>query len=147
RPDVHLRPTFGGIADGFLWAALAWTIAVVIVAAWRSKRLGPWAPLVAAAIELVILYYAGTTQWGWSIVLPAQSPVLTELARQPSVGLIGGELQNLPVRAGLATGHPYLGFAQSNPNKSLVLAQMWLLAPDSSATGQMDSPALKRWFR
>jgi hypothetical protein len=147
RSDVHLQTTFGGIADGFLWAALGWSIAVAIVLVWRSRQLGPWAPLAAATIELGILYYGGTTEWGWSIALPAQSPVLTELARRPSVGLIGGELQNLPIRAGLATGLPYLGFAHSNPNKSLVFAQMWLLAPDSSTGERTDTDSLKRWFR
>jgi hypothetical protein len=147
RPDVHLRTTFGGIADGFLWAALAWTMALVIVLPWRSTRLGPWAPLMAAAIELGILYYAGTTGWGWSIALPAQSPVLTELARQPSIGLIGGELQNIPIRAGLATAFPYLGFAHSHPNKTLALLQRWLLPPRTSIVDPTDIEGLKRWYR
>ena len=117
QPDVNLRSTFDGVADGFLWAALAWSAALAIVIAWRSSRLGSWAPLFAVAVELGILYYAGTTQWGWSIAIPGQSPVLDELAREPSVGLVGGELDNLPVRAGLATAFPYLGFAHTYPDK------------------------------
>src|SRR5262249_4479604 len=92
RADVHLRATVGGIPVGFLWALLAWSMALAIVTAWRSGRLGSWAPLGAVAIELGSLYYAGTTQWGWSIAIPAQSPVLTELARQGAVGPVGGQL-------------------------------------------------------
>jgi hypothetical protein len=148
RPGVNLRSTFGGVADGFLWAALAWSAALAIVLAWRSKWLGAWAPLIAAAIELGILYYAGTTQWGWSIAIPAQSPVLDELARKPSVGLIGGELDNLPVRANLGTAFPYLGFAHTYPDKILVLAQEQLFRSGSpSAPDRTDTATLKRWFR
>ena len=91
--------------------------------AWRSGRLGLVGALGAAAVELGILYYAGTTQWGWSIAIPGQSPVLTELARQRPVGLVGGEIENLPVRAGLATAFPYIGFTHPEPNKVLVMVQ------------------------
>ena len=85
--DVHLVGSPGDIPRGFLWAALAWSIALGTVLLWRSGRIGPWAPLAAAAIELGLLYYAGTTRWGWSIAIPSQSPVLAELAgRHPRVG-------------------------------------------------------------
>jgi hypothetical protein len=148
RPGVELHATFGGVADGFLWAALAWSATLAIVLAWRSKRLGSWAPLIAAAVELGILYYAGTTQWGWSIAIPGQSPVLDELAHKPSVGLIGGELDNLPVRAGLATAFPYLGFAHTYPDKILVVAQERIFRTGSpTAPDRMDTATLKRWFR
>jgi hypothetical protein len=115
RADVNLRSTIGGIADGFLWAALAWSIALVVVLGWRSERFRSWVPVAAAAIELGILYYAGTTQWGRPIALPEQSPVLNELARLSPVGLVAGELGNLPVRADLKTGYPYLGFLLPPP--------------------------------
>ena len=148
RPDVHLRTTLGGVAVGFLWAALAWTIAVAFVLAWRSERLGPWAPLMAAAIELGILYYTGTTQWGWSIAIPAQSPVLSELASQPSVGLVGGELENLPVRAGLNTGYPYLGFSLPKPDDLLKQMQEPMVQSDSATMVDVSrAAAIRRWLR
>ena len=147
RADVHLRSTFG-IPDGFLWALLAWAIAPAVVLAWRAGRIGGWAPLGAAALELGILYYAATTQWGWSIAIPAESPVLSELTRQESLGLVGGDVVNLPLRAGLATAFPYIGFAHPDANKVLVSAQERLLrsrahpAPDSA-----EAMILKRWLR
>jgi hypothetical protein len=148
RGDVHLRSAFGGIPDGFLWALLAWSVALAVVLAWRAGKIGYWAPLGAVAVELGILYYAGTTQWGWSIAIPAQSPVLTELARQRSVGLVGGHLDNLPVRAGLATAYPYTGFAHLYPNSVLVRIQEWLFR---TATVPAPDPAeaarLRRWLR
>ncbi len=147
RPGVNLRATFG-VADGLLWAALAWTIALAIVQAWRSNRLGSAAVLIAAAVELGILYYAGTTEWGWSIAIPGQSPVLEELAHKPKVGLIGGELDNLPIRANLATAFPYLGFAHTYPDKILVVAQERIFRSGSpTAPDQKDTVTLRRWFR
>ena len=148
RPDVHLRSSFGGFADGFLWAALAWIVAVAVVLAWRSERLGPWLPVMATAIELGILYYAGTTQWGWSIQLPAQSPVLRALASQASTGLVGGELENLPVRAGLTTGYPYLGFSLPKPGDLLeqLLAPM-VQSDSASRAGSSGTNMRKRWLR
>jgi hypothetical protein len=133
RADVYLRPSFGGIPGGFFWALLAWSIALAVVLAWRAGKTGGWAPLGAAAIELGILYYAGTTQWGWSIALPARSPVLTELTRQGRVGLVGGGLENLPIRAGLATAYPYIGFTHPDLNKILVLMQEPLFRSGSPA--------------
>ena len=148
RPGVNPRATFGGVANGFLWAALAWSTAVIILLARRSKRLKASVPLIAAVVELGILYYAGTTQWGWSIAIPSQSPVLDELAHKPLVGFIGGELDNLPVRAGLTTAFPYLGFAHTYPDKILVLAQEQLFRSGSpTSSDSIDGSTLKRWFR
>ena len=67
---------------------------------------------------------------------------------QAAVGLIGGELDNLPVRAGLATAFPYLGFAPhlsgqgpSCSRKSGSCDRVLHRArPDRTAM-------LKRWFR
>jgi hypothetical protein len=148
RRDVHFRSAFGGIPDGFLWAVLAWTIALAVVLAWRSGRLGSAGLLAAAAVELGILYYAGTTEWGRSIALPAESPVLSELARQGRAGLVGGALQNLPIRAGLATGSPYIGFANPEPNKLLVSLQERLFRSGSpDAPGPVEAAFVRRWLR
>jgi hypothetical protein len=148
RADVHLRATLLGIPDGFFWALLAWSIALVVVLTWRAAKIGGWAPLGAAALELGILYYAGTTQWGWSIAIPAQSPVLAELTRQEAVGLIGGDLVNLPLRAGLATASPYIGFAHPDANKVLVSAQEQLVRSWARpAPGSVDATIVKRWLR
>ena len=110
RADVHLRDGFIGKIDGFAWAGLVWILALICLFAWRAKRLGSWAPLLVAGIELGVLYYHGTTEWGWSIALPQKSVVLTKLSELPNVLLIGGELQNLTIRANLSTAAPYFGF-------------------------------------
>ncbi len=144
RADVHLRAAWG-IPDGFLWALLAWSIALAVVLAWRSGRLGSWAPLAATAVELGILYYAGTTQWGWSIAIPAQSPVLSELVRERPAGLVGGEVANLPVRAGLATASPQIGFKQPHINRVLAILQEQLARAPSP--DEVDAPMLRRWLR
>jgi hypothetical protein len=148
RADVHLRSSQYGIAGGFVWAAVAWLAALLIVLAWRARRLGSWAPLLGAAIELGILFHLGTTEWGWSIALPRSSPVLTELDRRAPSGLIGGELENLPVRAGLRTAYPYLGFAAPQPNSVLVnMERLEFLEAAISVPEYGSEAALKRWFK
>src|SRR5262249_21692649 len=119
RPDVRLTLTSLGIAGGIGWGALAWLLAIIVIVAWRTRHLDSWAPLAAAAIELGILFHLGTTQWGWSIRLPQQSEVLSELARQGKLALIGGDLENLPLWAGAGTADPYLGFAHPEINRLL----------------------------
>jgi hypothetical protein len=104
--------------------------------------------MIALGLELGILFYASTTQWGWGIALPAQSPVLTELVDRSPRGLIGGATENLPVRVGLATAYPYLGFAHADANKNLVNAQLRLVRGDPIAS--LDSRhalGLKRWLK
>jgi hypothetical protein len=148
RPDVQLASSLGGIPGGFLWAGLTWSVALVAVAAWRLERLGPAALLFTTAIELGILFYMGTTVWGWAVALPDQSPVLSELLRQSPAGLIAGETENLPVRADLATGYPYLGLAHPYPNRVLVLAQQPLVRGDSTAdVDNRQAVTLRRWLR
>ena len=80
---------------------------------------------------------------------PRAEPGPDELAREPSVGLIGGELENLPVRAGLATAFPYLGFAHPYPNKVLVLVAGAAvpIAGRRRRPTRRKRPTLKRWLR
>ena len=123
RPEVHLRPLLGRIPGGFLWCALAWACSLAALIGWRKAWLQPWALLVVAATELGILFYHGTTEWGAAIALPGQSSVLTELANRSPEALVGGDLGNLPVRLGLKTGRPYLGFAHLPLNRLLLRLQ------------------------
>ena len=147
RPDVQLLSGWGGMPAGFVWGGVAWPVAVAAVVAWRSQRLPSWAPLAATGIELGILFYLGTTQWGWAVAVPARSPILSELIRRPPTGLVGGEIENLPVRVDLATAAPYLGLAHPPANRILILPQELLLRGDSIAPQQKLDPAvLTRWL-
>ena len=123
RSDVHLRLGLFGSPDGFLWFALGWSCALASLLAWRAGRIGAWWLLVVSAIELALLFYHGTTDWGPAIELPGQSPVLTEIARRSPQALVGGETGNLPVLLGFKTAHPYLGFAHAPFNRLLCRLQ------------------------
>jgi hypothetical protein len=148
RPDVQLPSLWAGISAGFLWGVFAWLVAIAVVMAWRSNRLPSWAPLIAVSIELGILYYMGTTQWGWAVSIPSQSPVLRELVSRSPAGLIGGLTENLPVRADLATAYPYIGFALPRPNEALKFSQERLIRGDSgSILDSQQAAALRRWFK
>ncbi len=105
------------------------------------------APLLVTGVELGILFYMGTTRWGWAVSLPSQSPILTELIRRSPAGLIGGETENLPVRANLATAAPYLGLAHPPANRLLVLPQELLLRGELLSPHEKPDPAvLTRWL-
>lgn len=148
RPDVHLGATIAGAAGGVAWGALAWLAALALVLAWRTKRVGSCMPLAAATIELGILFYLGTTQWGWSIQLPERSPVLSELGRERRLGLVGGEIGNLPLWIKAGTADPYLGFTHPDINGILVALQKRLLNAESAgAPVEAQRSLLRRWLR
>ena len=150
RPDVHLRPLFASVPGGFLWAAVAWLVSLLALLAWAKGRLGPWAPLIVSAVELGILFYHGTTQWGWAVTLPGQSRVLTELSHRSPQGLIGGEIGNLPVRLGLKTAHPYLGFATAPLNRLLLRIQDQPLrgtTEDADRARRLTEAQIRRWLK
>ncbi len=148
RPDVHLAGAIAGVAAGIGWGALAWLVALLVILAWRIARLGSWAPLVAASIELGILFHLGTTQWGWSIRLPDQSPVLSELGREPKLGMIGGEIGDLPLWISAGTADPYLGFTHPDINGILVSLQKRLLGAEPAGAGApAEQNVLRRWLR
>ncbi len=115
----------------------------------RAGRLDAWVPLTVAAIELGILFHLGTTQWGWAIPLPGDSPVLNELGRERRLGRVGGELENLPLWINAGTADPYLGFAHPDINRVLVTLQKRLLQSQSGAVpesgrAKCPSPWLRR---
>ncbi len=151
RPEVHLRPLAGRVPGGFFWCALAWFCSLAAIFAWRRGRLGPWAPMVVATVELGILFYHGTTEWGAAIELPGRSSVLAELARRSPSGLIGGDVGNLPVRLGLKTAQPYLGFANALLNRLLLRLQDRPLRGSTEAfdehTRGLTNTQIKRWLR
>jgi hypothetical protein len=148
RADVYLVSFLDGANGGLAWAGATWLVALSAVLAWRSQRLPAWGPLALAGIDLGILFYMGTTKWGWAISLPSQSPVLTELARRSPIGSVGGEVENLPVRANLTTGFPYIGFSLPKPNLILNYTQERLTRTDPHALYEgLQAVALKRWFQ
>lgn len=101
----------------WLGSALAWLAALVVVVAWRIGRVGPWAPIATAALELAALYYVGPTTWGQAVD-PAASPILQRLLQEPDAPstLVAGRLQDLPVRLGLTAAYPVLGITAPPPN-------------------------------
>ena len=64
----------------FAAAGLAWGLGLAAIVGWRLSRLGAWAPLSVAAIELGALFFVGPVWWGWEVRLPEASPVLRRLA-------------------------------------------------------------------
>jgi len=150
RSDVHLRAGLVGSPDGFLWFALAWSFGLVSLLAWRIGRIGAWWLLVVSAIELALLFYHGTTDWGPAIELPEQSRVLTELVGRSPRALIGGETGNLPILLGFKTAHPYLGFAHAPFNRLLLRMQDLPLrgeADEDARARRLTGEQLKRWLR
>jgi len=110
---------------------------------WRPRRFGfPRAtePLIIGIIliELTFLYYDSSIQWDRHVPMSESSPVLERLAEEPSGGLVGGALENLPTYAGRRTATPYLGFETPEPG------------PILDALGRaeaMADPAAVRWLR
>lgn len=131
-----------------LWWALgeggiAWAIGLAAVAAWRRGKVGPWALLALTGLELGILYHGGTTRWGWSRPWPSASPVFRALTREEAVGLVGGQLDDLPVRAGFVPASPYFGFRLPiRPYKPLEAAKVQRISPLPE-----NAPTRARWLR
>lgn len=120
-----LRPVFDRLfaadwlATRLGLAASAWGVGVMALLAWRRGWLGGWTPCALTLVELSILYYTGTTRWGWAVPLPEASPVLRRLADERRPVRVIGPLDNLPARAGFVAGSPYFGFPMPGPNRVL----------------------------
>ncbi len=106
----------------FATAGMAWGLGLLATVGWRLGRLGAWAPVSVAVLELGTLLFVGPSWWGWKIRLPESSPVLQRLAELADVGLVGGRLLNVPVDAGLTTAYPNLGITPPPPNYLLETA-------------------------
>lgn len=134
------RATFGEstLPYRFGSALLLWTAGVSLVIAWRRAKLGAWALVALTAIELGAIYHLGPVRWGSSVAIAEASPILRRLAEEPHVGLIAGQLENLPLRSGLTPAYPYLGIPPPSPN--------YLLEATRSVTASK-VPGSARWLR
>ena len=119
-------------------AAVFWCLSLIAIIAWRKRSVGSWAPLTVLAVELCGLFYLGPIPWAWSVGLPQASRMLERLAREPGVGLVAGQMQNLPVLTGQAAAYPALGITPPPPN--------YLLESASKPPGNLTTGNL-RWQR
>ena len=124
----------------FAGTGLAWTLGLAAVVAWRLGRVGTWAPVALAAIELGVLFFAGPVEWDWGIRLSESSPALRRLAEVGSneLGLVASRLQDVPVLAGMTAAYPSLGIIPPPPN--------YLLEPATRPPGG-NTIAERRWQR
>jgi hypothetical protein len=126
-----------GSAEGFLLVGeVTWIVSLVVVGLWRTGKLSPWVPFLLTVCELAYLYHHGTTPWGKAVRFPEESPVFARLRSETDVGLIAGDLQDLPARVGMAAAYPNLGIIAPPPN--------YLLEMSRSPTGD---PAINRRSR
>jgi hypothetical protein len=139
RPEFRRCLDDMGLMARLGLAAAAWVVGLAAVIVWRRGLIGGWVLVLMTAVEVGAFYHlGGTTRWGWSVALPESSPILKRLVREPGVGRVGGVIDNLPVRAGLATGNPYTGFHLPPPNSLLNGVQ------DRRSVGD---PVAVRWLR
>jgi hypothetical protein len=116
RPDFRTFLGTETLTLRFVAAGLSWILALVAVIGWRLARLGAWAPIAIAVVELTLLFFIGPIDWGRPGRLAHESTVLQELAKLPPGSLIGGRIFNLPVTVSRATARPYLGITPPPPN-------------------------------
>ncbi|MDR3636053.1 MAG: hypothetical protein P4L84_19780 [Isosphaeraceae bacterium] len=137
-PEVLARLGEARLRAHVVEAAVAWGIALAALITWRAGRAGPWLPFGVTALELVFLFYHGPASWGWAGPGAAESPTLRRLAAEPGVRLVAGQLDNLPVLAGLTPAYPYIAITPPRPNHIFDLARR----PRKFAV-----PEVARWFR
>jgi hypothetical protein len=137
RPDLRAGLGLGGLCWRFGLSAASWVLGLAAIAAWRRGKIGAWGPFTLAAIELALLYRAAPSRWEWRLPSPTQSPLLTRLASQPDVGLVFGELADMPVQAGISPAYPYLGITAPSPTYLL----------EHADKPPLENPQLDRWRR
>jgi hypothetical protein len=139
RPEFRASLGAEGLGPRLASAAIAWAVSLLALLAWRRGGLGAAGPFALTALELSILFYGnGRHDWGWAIPSPARSPAFQVLERERGVGLIGGNVDNAPVRVGLTTAYPRLGIYPPVPNYLLYSSK------DALASSKSDSA---RWLR
>jgi hypothetical protein len=139
RPEFRRSLDDAGLIGRLGLAGLTWAVGVAAIALWRRGTLGAWVLIVLTAVEVGAFYHrGGTTRWGWSVALPESSPVFERLAREAGSRRVGGVIDNLPVRAGMAAGNPYTGFHLPPPAPLLNGIQ------DRRVVGD---PTAVRWLR
>jgi hypothetical protein len=119
---------------------LAWALGLAAIVAWRLGRVGTWAPVALATVELGVLFFVGPVEWDWSVRLPESSPALRRMAEatEHEPGLVASHLLDVPVLAGLTTAFPMLGIIPPPPN--------YLLEPAMRPPGR-NTLAERRWLR
>jgi hypothetical protein len=138
RPDLRTAVGADELPFRFAIAAMVWVVSLAVIAAWRTGKVGPWAPFAVAALELAILYRQAPSTWEGPLPAPSNSPTLTRLAKEPGVGLVMGGFGGLPAQAGLISAYPYLGITPPPPNYLLAHAD------DPKET---ESSAVDHWRR
>lgn len=118
EPDYRAAMGASTIKARFIGTGLAWALGLAAIVAWRRNRIGAWAPVALAAIELAALFFVGPAEWDWSERLSESSPVLKRLAAEtePAPGLIASHLLDVPVLGGLTAAFPMLGIIPPPPN-------------------------------
>jgi hypothetical protein len=138
--DPEFRAALGEdtLVARFAGTGLAWALGLAATVAWRLGRVGAWAPVALAAVELAVLFFVGPSWWAWDARLPGSSPVLRRLVEAGETGLVAGRLLNVPVDAGLTTAFPNLGIVPPPPN--------YLLEPAMRPPGT-NNAVERRWQR
>jgi hypothetical protein len=121
----------------WLWPGLAWLAALGALIAWRTGKVPAAVPIALATLELSALYYTMTTRWGWPIDPARSSPTFRWLEAESPASRVGGVLDDLPLRSGLTTAEPYVGFPLPEPNRTL--HRLW------SRPEVLADPRLRAW--
>jgi hypothetical protein len=106
-------------------ALVSWTAATGLVVAWRQRWMEPLWLVLATSLELGLLYYTSTTEWGAAVHLPERSTILVRLTRERDTGRVAGVIANLPIWDGLAPLLPYTGFAPLPPHRWFEFVKSW----------------------
>jgi hypothetical protein len=117
---------------GVAASAVVWGLTLLLILVGRRDSRARPALLALAAGELGWWYYHATTVWGRGVELPAASPVLSRLSQEPTIGLVAGPLDDLPLRVGWGTAEPYVGFRLDPVNgllRQVSERDQWLADP------------------